>query len=1358
MRNAAVKWGLFLLCIVVIRQPSRAQQILFRNYSVADGLCANTVWAVSQDDQGYMWFGTKDGLNRFDGYQFKSYRFSEDDSLSIGCNWITTIFNYTADSCWIGTEKGIYILDMKQEQFHFFEPIGVRSIFDIIRDKKGNIWVATGSGVFKYDCSSKKLKQFVHHPGTPNSLSLSFVRRLLLDNAGRIWMGTAWKGIDIYDPATGLFNHLMATGEPGSLSSNFITDLYKDKSGRIWVGTEKGGLNLWNKTSRTFTLYQHDKQNSISDNIIHDIYQPEPGKLYIGTEKGVDILDVSSGDFTNYSYHSSNPYSLSDNAVYAIFQDKAGGIWIGTYFGGVNYFHPRHTNFELYYPTGGEKSISGKAVSAMLQADSTHIWIGTEDGGLNYFNTKTKAFKHYPFTPGQEKLSYHNIHALIKDRAGNIWIGTFTGGINVYHPKTGKVKVYKFGSNSGASSYSNMIYDIYQDSKGTIWVGTVGRLFRYDPEQEKFLRVNVMNLNGSWVYDIYEDQKHNLWVGTYNNGLFKKDAGTNKWRHYNIHSERNRRTSEKIICIQPASASALWLGTDGGGLYLFNKETSKSVSYKDKYGLNADIVYGILKDKGGDLWLSTNNGLFAFDPGQKLTRHYTQWDHLQGKQFNYKSYLKTMDGKFYFGGVNGLNAFYPDSIRYLKAKPEIVFTNFQLFNKNVSLKSADAPLHNNITYTDHLTLSHNQSMFSIEYAALNYIAPHKTHYAYKMEGYDEHWNYVDNQRKATYTNLPAGDYVFKVKATDNNGKWMADPATIALTIRPPFYKTTLAYVIYALLLITAVWFFRRMEIRRIKKKNLIKIEREQNRKEHQFYKQKIDFFTSMAHEIRTPLSLIIAPLEKLIQIDHWEPEVKEQLAIMDNNSNRLLTLTNQLLDFRRLESDVYKIHTEKIEIVSLVHNLFSRFSSISYQKGINFSIDSKISKLEVKADPEALTKILSNLLINAFKFTRKKVRICINTPFIKEGSSFFSISIEDDGIGIPEEDITHVFEKFYQVSSGSHEYHNLGGNGIGLALAKTLTEKHQGTLRVESEQNVRTVFTVNIPFVPIKPAAIKPDMEQKRAAVENKTDKKDPKDTKTILIVEDDLSLLDFISRSIKEAGFKPFKAKNGKEALGLLDKNSIDLVISDVMMPEMDGLKFCKHMKEDMSYSHVPLILLTARANMEVEIEGIESGADAYITKPFKWKHVLAVVHNLLESRLKLKEKFSQQPFAEPGSLVTNSGDRKFLDKVIEIINQRMDDPQLSVEVLSDELSMSRSSLHKKLKAISGHVPNEFVRIIRLKHAAKLLLRNEYSISEIGYMTGFNSPSYFSKCFNKQFKVSPKEFTERELKRAQKAKDSEAQ
>jgi DNA-binding response OmpR family regulator len=486
----------------------------------------------------------------------------------------------------------------------------------------------------------------------------------------------------------------------------------------------------------------------------------------------------------------------------------------------------------------------------------------------------------------------------------------------------------------------------------------------------------------------------------------------------------------------------------------------------------------------------------------------------------------------------------------------------------------------------------------------------------------------------------------------------------------------------------------------------------------------------------------MAPLEKLLNKKKWNSDEQKQLSVMDENSNRLLTLVNQLLDFRRIESDIYTINKEETELVSLIHIIYSRFSAIPYQKGIKFTLSTKISRLMVQIDPEAFIKILNNLLINAFKFTRTKVKISINEPGLHaDGNSYFSVSIEDDGIGIPTSEIDNIFTKFFKVSSGDHHYSNLGGTGIGLALAKSLTEKHDGKLEVISTEKINTIFKVYIPYVVNETAD---DLIVNETENISEEESAEGEDKTTIMVVEDDLSLNDFMIHSFKSEGFNIVKATNGSEALALLEKASVDLIISDVMMPVMDGMEFCRRVKTNINYSHIPLILLTARSNSESEIAGIESGADSYIIKPFKWKHVSAVVKNLLESRSRLKDKFAEQPFTTGTSLTTNSRDRKFMERVIEIIEERITDSQLSVEELSKDMNMSRSSLHKKLKSLSGYVPNEFIRLIRLKHAAKLILSNEYSISEISYMSGFNSHSYFSKCFVNQFKIPPSEFVEK--------------
>jgi signal transduction histidine kinase/ligand-binding sensor domain-containing protein/DNA-binding response OmpR family regulator len=1318
--------------LMLMWNQSHAQQILFRNYSVINGLCSNTVWCISQDDKGYMWFGTKNGLNKFDGYEFKSYQFHKDDTTSLGNNFIHAICKYDSENYWIGTEEGVYILNLETEKFTPFPLVGKKHVYDILRDSRGVMWIATkNNGLFSYNPRNNKSQHFLANPANSNNISANQIRSLAEDSYGRIWIGTFGEGVDIYDATTAKFSRYKA-GASGD-NSNKIFTIYKDVEGNMWTGS-LGGLNVWLKNTNTFKSYKKGRAGSINDDIVRTIYQPSPGKLYVGTEKGLNVLDIAKQTFTAYTNKTNDPHTISDNAIYTIYPDKEGGIWLGTYFGGLNYFPEKGSNFELYYASGEKNALSGNAVSSFLEDKPGYFWIGTENGGLNYFDAHTKTFKTYPFTSSQQPLSYHNIHSLFKDDKGNIWIGTFSAGLNIYNPATGQVKKYKHNPHDSTSLSNDNVYSIYKDREGIIWIGTTGGLNIYDPQKDAFYRVKDMNLNAELVYNIYEDANSNIWFITYNNGLIGKNKKTNKWVKYSATQQPNSISSNRVLSILDDNEGNLWLGTEGGGLNGFNIKSKTFKVYNEKDGLSA-IVYGILKDDNGELWLSTNNGIIKFSPQTHKARVFTNLDNLQSKQFNYGAALKASDGKMYFGGINGFNAFYPDSIKDVALNTYITLTNFQLFNKDVEVGKEGSPIEKMISFVNKITLSPSQSVLSFEYASLSYLAPDKIQYAYMMEGFDKTWNYVGSQRKATYTNLPPGRYTFKVKSTDIYGNWNEKTADMKVVVRPPFYRTTVAYLLYIILLVGGIIAFRDYSIQQARKKNEAKLERLKTQREQEFYNQKIEFFTTMAHEIRTPLSLIIAPLERLMSAEKWKPEIKEQLSMMEENSDRLLNLVNQLLDFRRIESDIYTIRTEEVELISFIHSLYSRFSAISYQKGIKFSMVTNINRLSVQADPEAITKILTNLLINAFKFTRSKVKIRINeTVQGEDGKQFFSISVVDDGQGIPANQLDEIFKAFYKVNNGDK---NIGGTGIGLALAKSLAEKHDGKLTVESKEGVETAFTLMIPYEAL------PHTEEAINAMEAVNEEAED-DKPVIMVVEDDASMLDFMLKNLRTENYRSIGAKNGVEALKLLETNSVELIISDVMMPEMDGIELCKQVKSNVNYSHIPLMLLTAKGNSDAEIAGVENGADAYISKPFKWKHVTVVIKNLLESRTRLKAKFTQQPFADVDTLTTNTHDKKFVEKLISIIEERMTDPQLSVEELSREMAMSRSSLHKKLKAMSGHVPNEFIRLIRLKNAAKLLLSGEHNISEVGYMTGFNSPSYFSRCFMQQFNVTPSEFAEK--------------
>ncbi|MBP6409677.1 MAG: response regulator [Pseudarcicella sp.] len=1329
---------LVLLMLVIFKQHNYAQQINFRHYSVTEGLPSSTIRAIIQDSKGYKWFGSKNGLSRFDGYTFKNFQNQPNNPQSIGNNFIHCITPLDNNHLLIGTENGVYQLDLQTEIFTSFLPLKGKTVLDILKDKQGNLWIATRlNGLFFYEFQSQKIQNFIVQKNN-RTVSSNQISKLAQDNLGNIWIGTLGAGIDIYNFVNKQFSSLNSSNS--NLSANHINTIYKGLDGAIWIGTMNGGLCKWNAKANTFYCFQYNetKPFSMKDNIVRSVLQTKPNELMVGTERGLHFLDIATGKITVYTHQDNNPTSISDNAIYSICADQNKTVWVGTFFGGVNSFNESASAFELFSPNGNPNAISGKAVSSFLEQKPGEFWVGTEDAGLHYFNANTKKFLKYPFSPYQQKLSYHNIHALTKDKKGNIWVGIFAGGVNMLNPQTGSVKYFKQNPQNSQSLSSNNVFSLYEDKDGEMWAGTDKGLNKIDQQKGFLDNISQKYAANTIVYDIYEDNSKKLWLATYNNGLVVFNKKTKTWNRIIAGSGNKYLASNKLTCLADDHNGNLWVGSDGGGLHKFNFQTQQIKLYNTQLGIKANVIYGLQQDDSGQLWVSTNDGLYVIDLATDKVKHYTAQDNLQGQQFNYKALYKANDGKLLAGGIMGFNSFYPEKI--IKSKPisSVTFTNFQLFNSDVLPAQTDSPLQKQIAYTDEIELSHSQSVMGFEFSVLNAIIPEKISYAYKMDGFDDDWNYIGNQHKAIYTNLSPGKYIFKVKATNDDNNWDVPEKTIQIVINPPFYRSILAYILYFLLLGVILYLIYKYANEYINRQNQAKLERLKNQEEQDFYTRKIEFFTEMAHEIRTPLSLIIAPLEKLLELNKWDNEEMEQLKVMDENADRLLNLVNQLLDFRRIESDAYTIHKEEIELLSLVRTVYSRFSSLQYKKDLEFTLTSKTSSLQLLADSEVINKVLSNLLINAFKFARSSVNITVNeVEKTSEGEGVVTISVQDDGIGIPTKDLKNIFKKFFTTKSSNYVYHNHGGTGIGLALACSLAEKHGGRLYVESVEGERTVFTFELP---IEGELNIPAKVDKNEIVQN-----DLLNAPTILLVDDDASMLDFIAKSFRSETLNVITATNGKEALLLLANNHADIIVSDVMMPEMDGLEFCNAVKTSIEYSHIPLILLTAKGNSEAEIQGIQSGADAYIMKPFKWKYLLAVVKNLIDSRGRLQKKFSDSPQTGVNDITNNQKDKEFIEKIVAIIEKRMIDPQLSVEELSKDMSMSRSTLHKKIKAMVGMGPNELIRLVRLKQAARMLLTGQNNISEVSYLAGFSSPSYFSKCFLQQFKMTPKEYTDKQ-------------
>lgn len=1335
MRNM-IRRGLGLLtglcCLLGLQgQPS---ELLFTRYSVSDGLCSNTITAITQDEQGFMWFGTKAGLNRFDGYTFRSYQ-SGTDSADFRDNYIRTIFHGEKENFLIGTENGIFDFDLKTERFSPFHPEITGLISDLERDADGRLWVGTDHGLFSIDTAHSLTGPLFPEVG---------VCALLTGPEGKLWVATYGQGIMVLDPHTGDSQVYQQSGEPGSLPNDFVLTLHMSMEGVIWAGTLTGGLCYWDAATDRFHSFQHQPgAPSISSNIVRDIYQRRPGELILATEKGLNFMDLSEESFRVYTSRIDDPASLSDNAVWTVYADKAGNIWCGTFFGGINYANINLNTFRHYYPTTAPYSLKGKAVSAFLE-QGEGIWVATEDAGLFFFEKSNGHFYHYPFEAGQEPLSYDNLHALYQDQAGRLWIGTYTAGLDIYDPETGQVTNYRHDPDDPSSLSSNSIYTIFEDREGIIWIGSVEGFDRYLPEQGGFERIDTLGLDESVVYAPLEDRDGNLWVPTYDNGLFRRNRSTQQWENISLGS-----AIEKVVSLCEDRNGRLWIGTDGAGLFCYTDGKVTHVNENGRFPLRS--IYYILEDPAGMLWLSSNQGILGYRPETEEIIHFKDWDYLQSHQFNYGAGMIDQQGKVYFGGVNGFNVFHPDSLlaSYYYRNHSIQLTDFQLFNRPVPINEQGDVLDQVINQCESLTLSHDQTVISFEYAAIGYGLTRSLSYAYKMEGFDENWNEVGQQRRATYTNLGPGDYVFKVKTLREDKTDTGEERSIQLTILPPFYRTTWAYATYCMLAMLAFWGLRRSALRRAARKNQLKLEEMKHNEEKAFYRRKMEYFTELAHEIRTPLSLIMAPLEKILGQTSPDQPHRKDLAIMKDNTDQLHSLMDQLLDFRKIEHDHYHINPEQQDLIELVRDIHSRFRGLAKQKDIQFEFHASVERLTVLVDVEAIFKILNNLLINAFKFARNCVMLRVRLEPGEE-QSYFVIEIEDDGIGIPEEKLQDIFQKFIRVTSGNLEYTNLGGTGIGLFLAKLLTEEHGGTLRVESQEGSFTRFSVHIPHT-----SSKEDMLTPSVAGSPEADFASGYGG-TLLIVEDRPRLLNFLVTSFQEKQFRVLAARNGKEAVEILKTTSIDLVLSDVKMPEMDGLELCHYIKSSLDTSHVPVVLLTAQTDPDLEIEALKMGVDGFLEKPFRLHHLELTLRSLLENRRHLKLKFSSQPLSRADKVAGNTKDEALLQSVIAIIEEHVSDPDLSVVQLSQEVGISRSGLHKKLKEITGLGPNQFIKLIRLKHAARLLKERQLNISEVGYLCGFNTPSYFSRCFHQQFKMTPKEFLEQEAAKEAAANSSE--
>jgi two-component system sensor histidine kinase/response regulator hybrid len=1327
MKNTFCVLACFFITIFCQAQ-SVEEHYYFKNLSIRNGLLQNTVNAILQDRKGFMWLGTKDGLNRYDGLSFRKFKHDAANPRSIGNSFITSLYEDFNGNIWVGTDAGVYIYYPEKEAFEEFDCQSLektrieRSVSMIAGDKQGRVWIAVeAQGMFCYDARQKLLRNY------PLSEISSNIKCFTFDSGGTLWLGFYGDGL-YYSKDNLATVHPYGSPEDGKreFEGGVITKIVQGNYNCLYIGSVKEGVSELNLTSgQVRNLLAIDESGESI--FCRDLLPYSDNELWIGTESGIYIYNLRTAQFIHLRASLYDSYSLSDNAIYALYKDREEGLWIGSYFGGVDYYPRQYTYFAKYYPKNIANSLHGKRVREFCRADDGTLWIGTEDGGLNHFNPKTKEFHFFEPSAG-----FTNIHGLCMD-GSHLWVGTFSKGLRVIDTRTGVVlRTYTEGHTSHSLN-DNSIFSICRTSAGEIYLGTLFGLLRYNRTQDNFDR--IPELNGKFVYDIKEDSYGNLWLATYANGAYCYDVSARRWKNYVFDAEDEKSLPyDKVLSVFEDSYRQIWLTTQGGGFCLFHPDTETFTRYGLKDGLPNDVVYQIVEDDDRFLWLTTNNGLVRFDPKTMEMKVFSTANGLPTNQFNYRSGFKDEAGNIYLGSINGFVAFDPRTFAENRQVPAVAITDFLLFNKEVPVGETDSPLKSSITFSDKVVLTADQNSFSFRIAALSYQAPRMNKLMYKLEGFDEGWLTIGESPLVTYSNLGYGDYVFKVKASNSDGVWNEQETSLHLSILPPFYLSGWAYCFYVLFfmgcLVCVIFYFKRRNYR----KQHRQMEMLEQEKEREVYHAKIDFFTNVAHEIRTPLTLIKGPLENIILKKEVDSETKEDLYIMKQNTERLLNLTNQLLDFRKTETRGFRLNFTECDVVAVLRETYLRFTSLAKQKGLDFILELPQECFMADVNQEALTKIISNLLNNGVKYASTYLRISLETD-----EKVFHIRTFNDGEMIPDTMKEEIFKPFVRLDK---EDEVTTGTGIGLALSRSLAELHQGSLMMEKDEEVNC-FCLTLPVnqdstITLSAENVSQVEENSCGWEQEETDTKEKKPM--ILVVEDNPDMLAFVRKQLTTE-YSVLTAMNGIEALAVLDNHYVNLVVSDVMMPQMDGFELCKTIKSDLSYSHIPVVLLTAKTNIQSKIEGLELGADAYIEKPFSVEYLLANISSLIHNREKLRQTFAKSPFVAANTMALTKADEEFIWKLNDIIQANLHNPEFSMEDMADALKMSRSSFYRKIKGVLDLSPNEYLRLERLKQAAQLLKEGKSRVNEICYTVGFNSPSYFSKCFLKQFGVLPKDF-----------------
>lgn len=1333
-----------------------AESRQFSNLNLGAGLSQMSIMKIYQDSKGYIWFGTRNGLNKYDGVTMKVYKPKRGDRKSTLIDMqISALMEDDQGNLWIGTSRGLSRLNMATDEIVSYGApeypwlaSGVRTIF---LDSRRRMWVGTARGLFLFEPESE-MGQPILLGGELQSEPVSVITE---DSDGNLIVGTERKGIFICDSSMKKLSHLSADNV---LPHNNIADIIIDsKRGSIWVATTEGGVAKVDPKTSSHKVFNH-ANSALSTNNVR-VLESAGNTILVGTFDGLYSIDLDTDQLSVYAKADSG--QLSHFSIYSLCVDRSGGVWVGTYSGGADYLSPYNNRFTLHEaPIGIDENMSG-VFGPLVDTGDGMLYVGTEGGGLLEYNKDSGHSILRPYDTVYSSQNNHNIIKSLMPKGDVLLCGTTEGTVYAFDRRTKKFSLLYSLPNRAS------IYSMIQGGDSCIWMATskpTNSLVRVTPDgkmQTDFEANDSIWRPGS-ARCLLEISPGVLLIGTRNNGLFRFDYKAKKYESFSTSgSGANFLPSNYVTSIVRDSKGRIWVSTIGGGLNLYEDGQGILSNISTLDGLGEDDICMIVEDADGKFWLSGSNSIISFDPDTQSIHNYAVSDDLGSQEFSPHSGVLLAGGDVAFSTGKGFVTFTPSEIKENSYQPPIVFTGLEVNNEMI-VPGEDSILAVELDNTPCIKLKYNQNNIVISYAALNYVHSEQNLYAVRLKGYDNEWQYVGHRRSAYYTNLKPGRYTFEVKAANNDGVWSDQIRSIEIVVSPPIWATWYAWLLYALLffgtIILIVYYI-------IKKKALeerVRYQKLEQERSEEFHRTKLQMFTNFSHELRTPLTLIISPLEELLHVPDFNHGVKNKLSLIYNNSQRMLLLVNQLMDLRKSQSGKMKLKVSKEDMCSFMQEMYCAFNHLAESKNITFSFESSEERLPAWFDKSVCDKVLFNLLSNAFKFTHPSDRVTMSlnmldaetltsnserlSDFINPDGRYVHIKVSDTGCGIPTEELERIFDPFYQVDNGG-VVNSKGtmGTGIGLSLTKLIVELHHGAIWAVNNEEGGATFNVVLPIDRQSYSDEEIDVEAADRVVMDVIPSEAPENLKfdrryNVLLVEDNDEVRTYVKECLSPY-FDIIEADNGEDAFDLALERYPDIIVSDIMMPRKNGLDLCVQIKEDLRTEHIPVILMTARSMLQHIKEGFASGADDYIVKPFSMDVLIFRMHNILSAREKLKKLYGKKFSLEAMGIKIVSSEDKFTQKFFEIIEANVANPELNIDKICRELGLSRTNLYRKLKAITDLSPVELIRNKRLEVATRLLLESDYTVSEISTYVGFNSHAYFTQCFKTVYGCSPSEY-----------------